>query len=231
MCWRLSLDPPSVVIWDEQNRQQVLIEPITNYYIHNVRKFETVIGTSDRSRTIPIIGSFFSQQNNLTSGCAHAALRMAINSSLLFQNSKITNKQINDILDIDFSSPDKTELSAAQIQTVVEAIGGEVISADFQRDTSIEYDNHIYPIVESGYPVILGVEGWDAQNAERFGHALAVLGHTMNSDRWGPEARHGYRYFPVMDYLIASGFLNSLFHMFIQLISINLEMCSSITVR
>ncbi|MFH1097394.1 MAG: hypothetical protein ABH886_09200 [Candidatus Desantisbacteria bacterium] len=213
------LRPPSVVIYNEQDKQPPFIQPITNYYVHNVRKFETVIGTSDNPRKIPITGSFFSQQNDLTHVCAHAALRMAINSSPspMFQNnSKLTNKQINDILKIDFSSPDKsmghygevqpedrTGLSVDEIEIVVKTLGGRVISADFQRDSSIEYDHFIYPLMESGYPVILCVEGRNAQKGEQFAHAVSVFGHTMNSDRWGPEAHQGYRDLPVMEYLSA----------------------------
>ncbi|MDI6736723.1 MAG: hypothetical protein QME42_11140 [bacterium] len=196
------LRPPSVAVWDKQNKQQVF-EPITNYYIHNVREFKTMIGTSEQSRIIPISGSFFSQQNGLTSVCAHASIRMAINSSSMFQNIKITNKRINTIVNMDFSSSTRRPLGLTlnEIEMVVKELGGRIISVEFEKDTSVEYDHFIYPIIESGYPVILAVARYDFKKRRESVHAIAILGHTINSDRWGPEARQGYRYFPVMDYI------------------------------
>src|SRR5207245_4114204 len=35
-------------------------------------------------------------------------------------------------------------------------------------------------------------------------HVLAVVGHTLNSDRWTPEARHGYGAFPISPYISTS---------------------------
>lgn len=190
--------PPSIWIHNADN--QISIEPITNYYVHNRRNFETTIGTKKHSRTFTLTGSFFTQQNDITHVCAHAALRMAVNSSLILTEEKLTNKKINDILGLDFSSPEKCVghlehdppgtkegLSIQDLEQVIHYLGGRTITAKFDSTNSfIEYDQFIYPFIESSCPVILGVERKD------FNHAVAVLGHTLNTDRWEPEARIGY---------------------------------------
>ena len=49
--------PPS--IWVPGVENDLSIEPITNYYVHNTRDFETTIGTEGKSRTLTLTGSFF----------------------------------------------------------------------------------------------------------------------------------------------------------------------------
>ncbi|MDE2723071.1 MAG: hypothetical protein OXI59_06815 [Gemmatimonadota bacterium] len=207
--------PPSIWVRDTEDR--ISIEPITNYYVHNRRNFETHIGTKEKSRTFTLPGSFFAQQNNLTHVCAHAALRMAINSSDTVTSEKLTNRKINEILGIDFSSPEKCVghidsdpprtkrgLGQQELEDVVSQLGGRTISADFVQDTSVEYDQFIYPFVESACPVILGIEGRDSRN-EIINHVVSVLGHTLNSDRWEPEARVGYSGLQAQPYIPATG--------------------------
>lgn len=207
--------PPSIWVRDTEDR--ISIEPITNYYVHNRRNFETHIGTKEKSRTFTLPGSFFAQQNNLTHVCAHAALRMAINSSDTVTTEKLTNRRINEILGIDFSSPKKCVghlkddppetkrgLGQQELEDVVSQLGGRTISADFAENTSVEYDQFIYPFVESACPVILGIEGRDSRN-EIINHVVSVLGHTLNSDRWEPEARVGYSGLQAQPYIPATG--------------------------
>lgn len=190
--------PPSVVFVPDQS--DILIEPITNYYLHNTQQFHTTIGTQKLSRTFSIRGSFFTQQNQLTSICAHAALRIAINSSPILQAPKLTNKYINDILKIDKYDPRKG-LNNEQIAHVVESLGFIVHSANFLQNTSIEYDHFLYPSLESCLPTILGLEHWDEKAQKLAGHVVTVLGHTTNSDRWEPEARRGYGSYPIKHYI------------------------------
>ena len=203
--------PPSIWMCDAEDG--ISIEPITNYYVHNTRDFETTIGTEEKSRTFTLLGSFFAQQNDITHVCAHAALRMAINSSSTLTTEKLTNQRINEILGIDFSSPEKcvghidgdppetkTGLNYQELETVVRQLGGRTVSADFVQNTSVEYDQFIYPFVESACPVILGIEGWNFSRSSIISHVVSVLGHTLNSDRWEPEARSGYGGFPAESY-------------------------------
>ncbi len=210
--------PPS--IWVRDAKDRISIEPITNYYVHNTRDFETTIGTEGKSRPLTLTGSFFAQQNDITHVCAHAALRMAINSSSTLNTEKLTNQRINEILGIDFSSPEKcvghidgdppetkTGLNYQELEEVVHRLGGRTISADFVQNTAVEYDQFIYPFVESACPVILGIEGWNFNRSSIISHVVSVLGHTLNSDRWEPEARSGYGGFPAESYTPVTGWV------------------------
>ena len=210
--------PPS--IWVRDAKDRISIEPITNYYVHNTRDFETTIGIEGKSRPLTLTGSFFAQQNDITHVCAHAALRMAINSSSTLNTEKLTNQRINEILGIDFSSPEKcvghidgdppetkTGLNYQELEEVVHQLGGRTISADFVQNTAVEYDQFIYPFVESACPVILGIEGWNFNRSSIISHVVSVLGHTLNSDRWEPEARSGYGGFPTESYTPVTGWV------------------------
>lgn len=210
--------PPSIWMRDEEDR--ISIEPITNYYVHNTRDFETTIGTEGKSRPLTLTGSFFAQQNDITHVCAHAALRMAINSSSTLNTEKLTNQRINEILGIDFSSPEKCVghidgdppgtkegLDIQELEEVIRQLGGRTISANFVENTSVEYDQFIYPFVESACPVILEIEGWNFNRSSIISHVVSVLGHTLNSDRWEPEARSGYGGFPTESYTPVTGWV------------------------
>jgi hypothetical protein len=188
--------------------------PVTNYYMHNAKTFRTIIGTTTQNRKFTITGSFFSQQNDLTSVCAHACLRMAINSSPLLNTPKLTNKQINSILGIDFSSPNKqvghyttdpagskTGLDNSEMIKVVNSLGFNVHYADFIQKPDVQYDHFLYPFVESHCPTILFLQGLDLINQRQNNHVVAVFGHTLNSDRWDPEAHIGYGSYPVRFYI------------------------------
>jgi len=209
--------------------QTVMIE-LPHYYIQNAREFTTTVGTKEKEnhREFSIHGSFFTQQNDLTSVCAHAALRMAVNSSgtdflrnlamsKLGNDGKLTNKHINDFLGINFSTPETTighfpkdppntkeGLLAEEMKHVVEELGCELRIIDFVGDVGADYDQIMHPMLESGFPTILEVQGWNTNKREYYAHALSVNGHTLNSDRWTPQATIGYGEFPIMPYIPAS---------------------------
>ncbi len=197
---------PTVWIPTEGGKQRAY--PVTNYYVHCCREFETVVGTAKENRKLKIVGSFFCQQNDLTHVCAHAALRMGVNSSPAFTGAKLTNGTINALLGIDHSQAKQVGkfgnqshsqgLETEQILQVVKSMGWEAHVADFYSNPAIDYEDYIYPVIESGCPVIVGV------HRPGTAHVLAVVGHTLNSDRWTPEARHGYGAFPISPYISTS---------------------------
>ncbi|HXT39016.1 MAG TPA: hypothetical protein VN887_03240 [Candidatus Angelobacter sp.] len=197
-------------LWTPTESAGVQANAVTNYYLHSCREFETVIGKAKENLTFRVNGSFFCQQNDLTHVCAHAALRMGINSSPAFTGPKLTNKFINDQLGIDHSeaegkrigkySPEahSVGLSTEQIVCIVNKLGWKEHVAEFDLNPDIDYEAFIYPLIESGCPTILGVHN------PATAHVLAVLGHTLNSDRWTPEARLGYGAFPITPYISTS---------------------------
>ena len=172
---------------------------LPNFYLHCVRQWDSTIGTRACSTNLEIIGSFFCQQSGFTHVCAHAALRMAWNNTeRLIQREKLTNRRINKLLRIDHSDPRKrrgslpgakskpTGLSEGEIRFVIQALGADFQTANFRDEPNLNYEHVVYPLVESGCPVILGIYGPGTT------HVVTVVGHTRNSDRWSPEARHGY---------------------------------------
>ncbi len=138
---------------------------------------------------------------------------MAVNSSPInpraaaapiVDQGKLTNQYINDRLGIDWHpatrprighyAPDGNDgggLTTEQIQQIVTGLGWQIHSADFMEQPSIDYDRYIYPLVESGCPAILAIM------RPGVAHVVAVHGHTLNSDRWTPEARTGYGGLPL----------------------------------
>jgi hypothetical protein len=189
---------PSVVILPKD--EEIFIAPISNYYLHNSKSFETILGTQEHSRVFKMTGSFFTQQNRFTSVCAHAALRTALNSSGMLNVQKLTNRYINDSLELSDYNP-HGGLDKEQIEKVVRSLGLHFHSANFHENTAVEYDHFMYPSLESGFPTILGLERWDEQSKSVSGHVVTVLGHTMNTDRWEPEARRGYGNYPISPYI------------------------------
>ncbi len=170
---------------------------VSNYYVHCSKVFETTVGTTSSKKQFKFPGTFFCQQNGLTHVCAHAALRIALNNWPTYVGNKITSKIINDALDIDHTAgkqiPDGG-LSAPDIKGVVQKLGHQVFTAEFITNPGIDYDEFVYPLIESSCPVVLGIVKPD------IAHVVAVLGHTLNSDRWA-EARHTYGAFPRHPYI------------------------------
>jgi hypothetical protein len=186
--------PPTVTLECGQT------ECVTNYYVHCCREFETTVGTAARNKRFRFPGTFFCQQNGYTNACAHAALRMAANSWPAFQGAKVTYEAINKLLGIDHATLKKVRnvgLDSEQIASVIRALGHEAETASFMLRPDIHYEDYIYPLVESGCPVILGIARPSVD------HVIAILGHTLNSDRWA-EARHGYGTTPKATYISAS---------------------------
>ena len=189
-------------------------EPVSNYYAHCIRECQTALGTPDDHKLFKVRGSFFCQQNALTHVCAHAALRMCINSSPTFRLPKLTNRQINDFLGIDHSDQapgtgrprrvgsyggDRNGgLGTSDIITVLQQLGLQCQFAIFTQNTSVQYEAFIYPLIESRVPVILGIEKPDVA------HVITVVGHTLNTDRWEAQARLGYGALPISPYISSS---------------------------
>ncbi|MCG3181429.1 MAG: hypothetical protein BIFFINMI_03822 [Phycisphaerae bacterium] len=185
------------------------MQNVSNYYPHCVRDFPTIIGHSADHRQFSIRGSFFCQQNDLTHVCAHAALRMAMNSSpTLALPDKLTNGRINALLGIDhhdgvvpptgrsrrvghYNGDNCGGLTDPEIVDVIGKLGRSSHYANFADRPGVEYAAYIYPLVESQLPVILAID------RPGVSHVVTVLGHTLNTDRWEPEARLGYGAFPI----------------------------------
>ncbi|MFX0203218.1 MAG: hypothetical protein ACFFCW_44510 [Candidatus Hodarchaeota archaeon] len=185
--------------------------PITNYYYHCGNTFTTVIGTKNDYVRFKLSGTYFAQQNSLTSVCAHACIQMAINNSPVLtqkkRRRKLTSERINKILRIDHQNPQKQVgkferdpkktstkgLSNEQIQELAKKLNIGILKMDFRYHPEVDASRWIYPTLESSCPTILGIQRPPIGTTDWFSHVVTVLGHTMNTDSWGPEAKSGYQ--------------------------------------
>lgn len=137
-----------------------------------------------RGREFTAQGVYYCQQNGQTHVCAHACLRMALNS-LGHANGPLTNHAINTQLNI---APPLTGLSLGQLVDVIRSVtGAEPMIADCTSLSKQNYISILSSFVESGCMVLLVFT-----TANGMEHVVTVFGYTRNSDEWHPQAIPGY---------------------------------------
>lgn len=151
-------------------------DELLNNYVHTRRCFDVnVLG-----KTFPLTGVYYCQQNSFTSVCAHACLKMALNS--IDQPNRVTTRNINQKLGL--SAP-VGGLSLDQINQILDDFGLQPFV--FSAEPGAQPDWYIpalYSVVESGFPALLVFT--TAKQGES--HIVPVFGHTLNSDEWHPQA-------------------------------------------
>lgn len=191
---------------------------LLNHYYHIQREFEVACA----SRTWQIEGVYYCQQNTYTSVCAHACLRMAINSMRLETGPRdlISNKWINEELQL---SPPVYGLSQRQITDVLGRLGlvpsvweldsdssisarmrstldgmakraGDLLRQALRRSRHPEAAIHVR---HDGLVYSVVESGFPALLVFSTGHhgedhVVTVYGHTLNSDAWHPQASLEY---------------------------------------
>lgn len=179
--------PPSHIV--ESKGGEYEGKGVTNYYVHCKRAFKTTVGTRETQRDYVVDGAMFCQQNGLTHVCAHAVLRMILNTDDRLANHKVTNRELNGYLGINHGKvPVGEGLTIDQVHQIGKSLGLVTRAGLFLEQPTVDYAEFIYPLVESGYPVCLAFS-----TTHDRGHVLAVIGHTMNSDKWDCEAHLAYR--------------------------------------
>jgi hypothetical protein len=139
-----------------------------------------------------INGSFFCQQNQLTSVCAHASLLMTINNMNLASLPMISAEYINKILGIDHRTnkidPEvRAGLTIQEVVQILTQLGLATVQMDFYNYPNQEYEQFVYHYIESKCPVLLAFFTSFSMRTI-LSHVVPVLGHTLNSDMWRPEA-------------------------------------------
>lgn len=157
-----------------------------NNYVHMQRKYEVLIN----DKTFEVTGNLYCQQNVLTHVCAHVALRTALSALLL--EGDISYFEMNSILrqhNIPHSLGEA--LGDKQIRTIIEEKGFSIFQLPFNNPNypqpQFPYHKFIYAGIESGWPVLLGI-----QFPQGAGHIIPILGHTFNEDTWAPYADIDY---------------------------------------
>ena len=170
-------------------------EPLLNNYLHVQRAFRCYVGGKDY--TIP--GTFFCQQNTVTSVCAHACTAMAITNSC-HDGAIVTCEDINKQIGIDHKArmlhsrfaenSYATNLGLTTLEITAAFHRYNLDAMEFQcawpRDR-LYFRPFLYGFVESGFPAVLIFN--TAKNVQ---HVVAVVGHTLNSDSWLPLAFSEY---------------------------------------
>jgi hypothetical protein len=171
--------------------------PLNGHYLHVKREFLCSL----LSEPYKIEGSFFAQQNGITSVCAHACLVSMLNNahdSLRI----ITSEDINTLLKINHTTvkikvmipglsaynPDKVRmgLDGKDVKTVVEHYGYDFHFRNCEGVSKPTFREFIYGFIESGHPTLLAFQ--TGSNP----HVVAAIGHTLNSNSWLPLALKAY---------------------------------------
>ncbi len=163
-----------------------------NQLLNNFICADSEFRRSVRRREFSLRGIYYAQQNGVTHVCAHACLRMALNS-IGVCNPPISSAMINNTLNI---VPPFAGLSLGQMQTVIDGIDG--VRASIVNCKDLPFSNFLTilaAIVESGHVALLVFRTDDASGEsgqQNIDHVVTIFGHTRNSDEWHPEAIPAY---------------------------------------
>jgi len=174
--------------------------PLTNYYFHTIRDYEFRFGSPEGNEfNFNIIGAPFFQKNSITSFCIQTALATLLNQAD-YRGTLLLPVQINELAGLSISQSTSGGLDIAQTINVIKNQGCFAKTFDFHlKDTDklfkslhkkfdLPPSGIIYPWMESGLPgFIVFVTKKDIL------HAVPIIGHTLNTDRWDPEADIRYR--------------------------------------
>ena len=175
--------------------------PLLNNYLHVYRQFNREVLYSDGRppKQYKITGTFFSEQNAVTSVCAHASLCMILNN-MEGTNDILVPEDINKIVGINHAEKKEKDrlardgLNQDDINNVLISKGLTYKLLNFFSNPNIDYDAQIYNYLESRFPCLL-VFTTKGQES----HIVPILGHTLNSDIWKPEATVAYAHESAFD--------------------------------
>jgi hypothetical protein len=182
---------------------------LPSHYIHCVRRYLGFVG----EYRFGLTGSFFSQQNNLTHVCAHAALRWLLNNLPERAEEIISYEEINRDLGIDHSKrkvgkyagdAEALGLRMDDLLGLLDKRKYKYIDVDFEtpHGRSQPYWRFIYSIIEAGYPALIFFTAAQAR------HVICAIGHTLNSDIWDSEAKLAYSGAPRAEYLSTASWVD-----------------------
>ena len=118
---------------------------------------------------------------------------MTINNMSIPTFGIVSAEFINQIVKIDHRSTrldptgDRSGLSRDEVLDVLKACGLSIKHLDVLKNPNEEYDEFVYKYLESKCPVLLAFTT-DLTQQAMGRHVVPVLGHTLNSDMWRPEA-------------------------------------------
>ena len=182
----------------------------TNHLLNNFICADREFARRVRGRNFSLSGIYYAQQNGTTHVCAHACLRMALNS-VGTSTKLITSAEINRTLNI---QPPFHGLSLGQMKTVIDASG--CVTASIVDCNGLPHSNFmtiLAAIVESGHVALLVFKTGNSEEAteqDNIDHVVTIFGYTRNSDEWHPEAIPAYSGPPSTPYYPSSFWIDHL---------------------
>lgn len=165
------LAPPHVL-----NTSGERLNLLNNFIVRDEEFHRTV-----RGKTFKVRGVYFCQQNGRTHVCAHAGLRMTLNSGFP-AHTFLTSTEINQHVPFDLS---KGGLDVGAIaDTIRRKTSSEPIVIDCSQMRSVDYLTILSSLVESGCLVLMTFVTMNPSVE----HVVTVFGYTRNSDEWHPQA-------------------------------------------
>jgi len=162
---------------------------LLNNYTSSSRKFTCSINCANEYFDFVIYGTYFVQQNTFTSVCAHACLCMTINNMKESSDPIISPEDINIVLGYDHKK-NKVQggLTKDEMVAFIENKGLAVDQNAFiEGFPNSNFSEYSYRYMESKCPSMLIFT--TSSNAA---HVVPIIGHTLNTDLWRPEAELAY---------------------------------------
>ena len=172
--------------------KELIVGPSSQYiFLTCHKKYRIKVG----SKRFTIDAFPYMQQDGLAVRCAQAALATISN----YLDAKITGPDFTEKVKLHSPSADRAipsaGLTARQICMGIREMGREPLlfdlsSISIEDRASYSPEQHIYHYVESGIPVLIGIQ------TAAGNHAVVAAGHTFTPDSWMAESESGYYNFP-----------------------------------
>ncbi|QAU42200.1 hypothetical protein [Bradyrhizobium guangdongense] len=171
----------AIVAAPHQRSEDGTTKRLLNNYICRDTTFTRAV----RGRDFSVSGFYYCQQNNVIHVCAHACLRMALNS-IDGSQALLSSADINSQLGL---APPISGLSVGNVEDVIAMrTGTKPVVVNCATLSAPEYLSLLTAYVESGF-IVLFVFTTGQTNIE---HVVTAFGYTRNSDEWHPQAIPGY---------------------------------------
>lgn len=147
-------------------------EQLLNNHVSVKGKFAICFGGVEHE----ICGSYFCQQNGVTSICAHSAVRMLVRS---LTAHVVTVPELNRMWDY---SPETRSGTTDQVVQALRQFGMSPVRYNLKRNAVGPEAGWDLPalLADAASPSLLVLAGNSVD------HVVPILGHTMNSDEWHP---------------------------------------------
>lgn len=158
---------------------------LLNNFVRAEKQFDFIA----RGRTFGLKAIYYCQQNSITHVCAHACLRMALNTISSGQDL-VSGESINTSMNI--QDPDKGLNVKNIVDFIAQSGQGHAIVHDCNGRAAEHYVSIIASHVQSGHATLLVFTTATQVGSPPEEHVVYVSGYTHNTDEWHPQAIPAY---------------------------------------